>query len=346
MVSDSALTYASLEFNAAVWQAGVMRWPAVLTLLLATLPAGAADAVLPEYLPSETKVVFGIRMRNILDLLQSQSFAAEWRSASSQLTAQTPLAGFDPLKDLDEVLFTSSGEGDNPPVLLVLWGRFDVDRFASAAASYHGVPILEDAKKAGAIAMLDASTAIAGDAPLVRVAIDRRAGGAGIAASLAARIEPLRSHYSIWGVGDRPEHPPARAGQPDAMDTVDQFEVGAEVANGLELTAKIHVRSHEEAEKMASSIALAEGMWKGGQASPTGTKVEMHTEDGWLKLSVTVPQEALNRAIHEQRAALQAAVMSRLGVSISPQKPAPASGVKVVTDAHGDTLVVTLPGKR
>jgi len=323
-----------------------MKLSAIFMLGLAVLPATASDTVLPDYLPSGTKVVFGIRMRSIVDLLQSQSFPAEWRTAASQLTAQTPLAGFDPLRDLDEVLITSSGEGDRPPVLLVLRGRFDVDRFASAAASYHGVPILEDAKKAGAIAILDASTAIAGDAPLVRAAIDRRAGGAGIAASLAARIEPLRSRYSIWGVGDRPKHPPARAGRPDAMDTVDQFEFGADLADGLELTAKIHLRTPEDAEKMASSIALAEGMLKGSQASSTGAKVEMHTGDGWLKLSITVPQEALNKAIQEQRAALQSAAMSRLGVSISPQKRAPTSGVKVVTDAHGDTLVVTLPGKR
>ena len=325
-----------------------MRFSAIFMLGMAVLPAGASDTALPDYLPSATKVVFGIRMRSIVDLLQSQSFAAEWRTAGSQLTAQTPLAGFDPLKDLDEVLIVSTGEGDPPPVLLVLWGRFDVDRFAAGATSYHGVPILEDAKKSGGIAILDASTAIAGDVPLVRAAIDRRGSGAGIAASLAARIEPLRSRYSIWGIGDRPEHPPARAGQPDAADAVDQFEFGAELADGLELTAKIHVRTHEDAEKMASSIALAEGMLKGGQASANGTKVEMHTEDGWLNLSIAIPREALNKAIQDQRGALQSAVMSRLGVQIAspPKKPAPPPGGKVVTNSHGDTLVVTLPGKR
>jgi len=316
-----------------------MKLSAIFMLGLAVLPATASDTVLPDYLPSGTKVVFGIRMRSIVNLLQSQSFPAEWRTAASQLTAQTPLAGFDPLKDLDEVLIVSTGEGDPPPVLMVLWGRFDVDRFAAGATAYHGVPILEDARKSGGIAILDPSTAIAGDVPLVRAAIDRRGSGAGIAASLAARIEPLRSRYSIWGIGDLPGHPPA----------VDQFEFGAELADGLELTAKIHVPTHEDAEKMASSIALAEGMLKGGQASSNGTKVEMHTEDGWLNLSIAIPREALNKAIQDQHAALQSAVMSRFGASTAaqaPQKPAPPPTGKVVTNAHGDTLVVTLPGRR
>ena len=271
-----------------------------------------------------------------------------WRSASSQLAAGTPLAGFDPLKDLDEVLITSTGEGENPPVLLVLRGRFDVDRFASGAASYHGVPMLEDGKKAGAIAILDRSTAIAGDAPLVRAAIDRRGSGAGIAASLAARIEPLRSRYSIWGIGDLLEHPAAHAGEPDPMDSVDQFEIGADLAHGLELSAKVHVRSREDAEKLASAVVLAETMMKGGQASPNGTKVEMHTEDGWLTLSLTIPQEALNQAIQEQRAAIQSAVLSRLPGAIAPpapKKPA-APPARKVTNSSGDTQVITLPGKR
>ena len=77
-------------------EAGSMRWSAVLMLWFA-LPAGASDTALPDYLPSGTKAVFGIRMRNVIDLLGSQSFSAEWHKASSQLAAGTPLAGFDPL---------------------------------------------------------------------------------------------------------------------------------------------------------------------------------------------------------------------------------------------------------
>ena len=323
-----------------------MRYSPVLALLVATLPAAASDPVLPDYLPSGTTAVFGIRMRDIVDFLQSQSFAAEWRGTGTRLLAQTPLAGLDPLKDIDEVLITSTGEGENPPVLLVLRGRFDVNRAASGAKDYHGVRILEDAKKTGAIAILDASTAIAGDMPLVRAAIDRRGSGAEIAASLAARIEPLRSRYSIWGIGDRPEQPPAHAGPPDPLESVDQFEFGADLAHGLELAAKIHVRTREDAEKMASSLALAETMLKGGKASSTGTRFEMHTENGWLNVALTIPQEALNKAIQEQSTALQSAVMSRLPAEAPSRKPAAPPGGKVVTDAHGDALVVTLPGKR
>jgi hypothetical protein len=331
-----------------------MKSPAVLLLLAATLPAGASDAVLPDYLPSETRAVFGIRVRSIVDLLDSQSFAGEWRGMGSRLMAQSPLAGFDPLKDLDEVLIASTGQGENPPVLIVLHGRFDVDRLASGRADYHGTPMIEDAKKAGAIAFLDASTAIAGDAPLVRAAIDRRGSGAGVDASLAARIEPLRSRYGIWGIGDRLNELPSKTKEHGAMDSLDQFEVGVDLAQGLELTAKLHVRSPEDAEKLASALALAGTMLKGGQASSTNTKVDMHTENGWLTLSLKVPPDELNKAIQEQRASLQSALVSRLGVPPVPAAAAPAPAkspaappaAKVVRDPTGDTRMLTLPGKR
>src|SRR5437764_4664945 len=120
------------------------RWRAchpALALLLATYSAGAAsaaDTALPDCVPRDTKVVLGIRMRNIVELLQAQNFAAEWRSTSAALLAQTPLAGFDPLKDIDEVIIASTGVGDNPEVLVVLRGRFDINRLATGAASYHG----------------------------------------------------------------------------------------------------------------------------------------------------------------------------------------------------------------
>ena len=51
------------------------------------------------------------------------------------------------------------------------------------------------------------------------------------------------------------------------MDSVDQFEIGADLAHGLELTAKVHVRSPEDAEKLTSAVALAQTMLKSSQSS-------------------------------------------------------------------------------
>ncbi|MBZ5618456.1 MAG: hypothetical protein LAQ69_07000 [Acidobacteriia bacterium] len=343
-----------------------ITWQPVLLLLLATYPLAAADTALTDYVPSDSKVVFGIRTRTIIDLLQAQNFGAEWRGAGSSLLAQTPLAGFDPLKDLDEVLIASTGEGENPTGLLVLRGRFDVERLASGATVYQGVPIVEDAKKSGAIAFLDASTAIAGDLSRIHAVLDQRAGGTGVTPEWAARVEPLRSRYSIWGIGDVPKRPPSTDGQPDPMDAVDRFEFGAELGHGLELTAQIHVRTPEDAEKMVASLGFLEALLKSPQSPAKGSKFEMHMDNGSLHVALAIPEEELNKAIREQRGALQTALVSRLPAEVASQLPhaaAPAPAVspavvrpaprraappvsKVVKDSQGDTMVLTLPGKR
>lgn len=373
-VSGFPLTYLNLAFPPLVAQTGEMRlfqtelrsralWSSalypVLALLLAASASAETDNVLPDCIPAGTKILFGIRMRNIVELLQSQNSTTEWRTTTSALLAQTPLAGFDPLKDIDEVIIASTGVGDNPPVLAVLRGRFDVDRLGQRATSYHGVPILEDAKKSSGMALLDGSTAIVGELPVVRAAIDQRGNGVGIAAGLAARVEPLRSRYSIWGIGDLPKQPHVAAGpatEPGATDSIDRFEFGAEIGHGLELTADIHVRTAQDAEKMASSLGFLEGMLKDPKVSASGTKFELRTDKGLLHVAIMVPEEEWNKAIRERTGDLKMAMASRLPAEIASQfshdvvigapKTTGPSGGKVVRNSQGDAQVVTLPGRR
>src|SRR5437016_14188577 len=86
-----------------------------LVLLLAGRPAAAAGA--SDFFPPETKVVIGIQVRHALELVGT---------LPGDLVVKNPIAGFDPLKDLDEVFIATSGKGDSPPALMVLRGRFDV----------------------------------------------------------------------------------------------------------------------------------------------------------------------------------------------------------------------------
>jgi hypothetical protein len=326
-----------------------MRHFPVVALLLSAIPAAASDTTLPDYLPSETTAVIGIQVRGIVDFLQSQSVSGEWKTTGTQLMSKNPLPGFDPLKDLDEMVITTTGKGQNPEALILLRGRFDVARLPASATNYHGVPVVsisdpQDPKKKGAIAILDASNAIAGEARLVEAAIDRR-GGSGLTEALAARIEPLRSKYAIWGIGDIPEQHGAAN---DAISSVDRFEFGANFAHGVELTADVHARSAKDAEKMASALALVQTMLKNGDTPLTGSEAELRTEDQWLKLRLRVPEEAMKKIIHDQAKIVQSAVLSRLAVPNSPLpvKPTTPSGGKMVKDAHGDTQVLMLPGRR
>ena len=277
------------------------KWLPPILVLLGLRYAAAADD-LPGYLPPDTKVVLGVQVRTIVDSL-SQTLGAELRGQITAALAQTPLAGFDPLKDLDEILIASTGKGNNPPTLVVLRGRFDVPRLAAKAKPYQGVPVIDSGQPSqGVLALLDGATAIAGEPPMVRAAIDRQRKGAHPKFAWAGRTDSLRQKYAVWGVGDIPEKPKAAAGQAGPLDSLDRFEFGAAFSNGLELTADLHPRSPADLEKMAQTLRMLVAMIEAKAPASKGSQFALSAGNGTLRLSVRIPQADLNQAMEAQRA--------------------------------------------
>ena len=315
-------------------------------LFIAAAALHAADEIFPDYAPPGTKVVIGIRVRGILDALTTQGIASgDWQTKASAVLAQTPLAGFDPFKDLDELVIASSGEGQKPPSLMWIRGRFDMERLGKNAQSYHGVPVLGSAQTPDSIlALLDSSTAIAGDPPLVHAAIDARGNGAGLDAKLAARIAPLRAKYDLWGLGEQPKPPaPVKGQPPNPFGSVDRFEFGASLSHGFDVAGQIHVRTSEDVQKMQSTFQFLEAMMKQKKQPESAAKFEIHSENGAFRLALYIPPEEFKKAIEAQRATLESAVAAQFGKS---NKPEPSSEPKVVTDSNGDTVMITLPGPK
>ncbi|HEY1336070.1 MAG TPA: hypothetical protein VGF59_01105, partial [Bryobacteraceae bacterium] len=286
-------------------------WTAVL--LLSTAAAAATPPSLAEYAPPGTEMIFGIRMSSINTALSSQGVSQELHAKIADVLASTPLAGFDPLRDLDEVLLAGAAEGEKPPSIGVLIGRFDIDRFAKDAPRYHGVPIIESKKAPdGMLALVDASTAIVGTPALVRAAIDGRGQGGHISAALMARAETLHAKYDIWGAANPPAKAARAGAQPDPFDSVDRFDFGAALRHGVEAAAEIHVRSRQDADKMASTLRLFEAMMKAQQPSANGAKFDMQVQNGTLKVALNIPPAALKKAMTTQRAAIQQAFLKQM----------------------------------
>jgi hypothetical protein len=284
----------------------------LLALVLAPLAFGAADSPLPDFLSPDTRVAFGIDVRHVVDSKVGQSVTADAHSMGKDWLKLVPLVGFDPLHDVDEVLVASPGGAQNAPVLIVAWGRFNLESFAKGAKKYKGVPVIEGpAGSASSLALLDENTALIADLPELHAAIDRRGKGATIDSSLAERIGGLRGHFDIWGVGDRPEGfvPAPAEGDTKGFESVDRFHFGLMVSHGLEFVGEVHARESKDVEKLVTAVQFLETMVKMQQqsagASPT-PKLEVHAEEGTLRLSFALSEEDLQKAIDSQRAALKA----------------------------------------
>jgi hypothetical protein len=163
-----------------------------LTCLLASV-ASAADPQLLRLIMPDARVVSGFDVGRIKTTPFGQFFLAQLPAGDPNFNEFINLTGFDPRRDLQEVLMASQGEPAKKSGLVVVRGSFDSARLlalvkAQGKASfenYKGFSLVSGGHGPGqAFAFLDNSLAVAGDVESVRGAIDRRAGAAGISSDL------------------------------------------------------------------------------------------------------------------------------------------------------------------
>ena len=296
-------------------------------------------------------MVIGLRVRGLLDAVAAQGFGKEAQETVSKALAQNAIPGLDPFHDVDEILLGSSGEGENPPSLVVMKGRFKAETFSFAGARDGNALIVGSPGSQQMMAFVDANTVLAGDPALVRAALSRGAEGAAslepaLEPALAARVAALRTRYDLWATGTVPPGAKMPNGA-EQLESIDSFDIGVALAHGLECSADLHTRSPQDMEKLRSSLQFVETALKMQTAGPGEGRFDLRTENGAIHVSLSIPEEALKKAIAAQRAALASAAAGRLAAAAAPPKPPPPPPkTEVFSDAAGDAVVVTLPRRR
>lgn len=333
----------------------------LLPALLAFRAVPAAADTLTDLLPPDSKIVIGIRVRN----LAVSSFAAQAQAAAAGWLKAVPLDGIDFLRDIDEVLIASPGKGSNPRAIVVVAGRFDVAGMAEGATRYHEVPLLTGENETdSAVAFLPDGAAVIGDPALVRAAIDQR-GKARIDAALNDRITSLRQRYDVWGLGELPEGLATPIPEAQVLESIGRFQFGMQLASGLELDAELHSRSPQDAEKLNAALAAMAALLPRQESSTSTSKFDMRADGGTFKLAVSISEEELKKAIQagtdtlattstQAAAPITAAELSDTGPNAAPEAapaPAPATPQPVAKPAkpkaiEQDTVILTLPGKK
>jgi hypothetical protein len=311
-----------------------------LVALAAARFAAAGDLSL-NLLPPDTKVVFGVRVSAITESVLFKDAGTEAKQLSEEWLKLVAITGFDPLHDIDELLIGSAADNEKAAALVVLRGRFDLARMGAGATRYHGIAMVGGGKGGNSVlALLDASTAVAGEMPVVRAAIDRQGRGTPLDGALTARVQALRERFDIWGTGERPEGFVAPTGKREELDSLDRFEFGVRISKGFELGAELHARSPKDAEKLAASMQSLKAMMammKGReQAVPN---IDVQLRDGTIKISLAISEDDLKKAMAAQRAA--SAPMSRPAVVVGSE-----STVGMPDSSSGGTNVFVLPGKK
>jgi len=156
----------------------------------------AIDSALAALVPPDATMLAGVRMEAVRTTPLYQKMVAN--KALSQLDDFARETGFDPRRDVRELLITSNGKDS----LIAARGTFNARAFESMTrSSYKGYTLYT--RDRGGVALIDSSTAIAGTLPAVHAALDRRkAGDRSGPAELLARARQIAPENQIWSVAN------------------------------------------------------------------------------------------------------------------------------------------------
>ncbi len=286
--------------------------------------APAADSQLLKLVMPDAKVVSGIDVDRVKATAFGQFVLSQLPAGDAGLNDLLAATGFDPRRDIHEIMMASPADPQSKSGLLLVRGSFDGQRILAlfklsgkSPEMYHGVAIVSSGQPAHgishAMAFLDDSTVAAGDLDSVRGAIDRRGVASRLDASLADRISRTSVNQDIWVVSTAPISSFASvmpdknvkgAMQGDLIQAIQQSSGGIRFGNMIEFSGELTARTDKDAASLADVVKffmnMAAGHGQGGglgQLTALLQNLTVNAEANAVKLFVAIPENDLETLI-------------------------------------------------
>jgi len=292
-----------------------------LVFALAACSAFAADPALLGLLAPDAKVVAGIRVDRSTASQFGQFMLKQMQHEDADFNKFVTATGFDPRRDLTEVIVSSSDGQTKSHGLVVAHGVFDIVRLAGQAklsgasiTNYKDVQVIAG-KSNGWIAFLDGRTAAAGDPALVRAAIDRRGSGVGIDSKLAAKVNEVSGKYDAWMVSIAPMSnfsgrlPDARMNgmmNGEMVQGIEQASGGVLFGSSVQIAGEAVTRSEKDATALADVVRFLAGMVQMNREKPEVSKLaavldtmSLKASANTLTISLSVPESDLEQMLKQ-----------------------------------------------
>ena len=254
----------------------------------------------------DAKVVSGINVDNVMLTPFGKFVLTMLPTPDPGFEQFISATGFDPRRDIHEILMASTAEPGKRTGLLLLRGDFDRQRVLALLTAvgkipqmYNGSELLAAAPHGNAIsqalAFLDDSTAAAGDVDSVKAAIDRHNLAATLDPALVAKISAVSAVEDAWVVSMAPISSFAKsvpdknvsgALQGDVIKAIQQSSGGIKFGSTVEISGELTTRTNQDASSLASVVQFFMNMAQ--MNSPTGG----HPELGALLQTLTVNTNA------------------------------------------------------
>jgi hypothetical protein len=293
----------------------------ILTATLLTAFSGALSAADPQLLSlvmPDAKVLAGVNVEQAKGTQFGQFVLNQLQTHDAQMQQLVALTGFDPRRDVSELLVASDGVAGSKTGLALARGNFDIAKITAAATVagaatevYNGFTILEDPKnKEAGIVFLDATKVAAGDIAGVKGAIDRLKTPQPLPAAVTVKVNQWSLSQDAWGITTVPPDSLVPAGQATQNP---MFNVGKSVqaaAGGVKFGALVvfsgeaQCDTAQNAKTLGDMIQLLINMAQmQANLDPTAAaliKSVTVTADGSLmKIQASLPQEVLQQLLQQ-----------------------------------------------
>ena len=302
----------------------------VIGMLAATGMALAADPALLQMVPPTASVVAGMQVDQGKRTAFGRYMLAKLGASGDKAKELMAETGFDPRRDMTELLFASAGPvggGQTTGGLILARGAFDPARIAAAVhakggvtTSFLGVDVLSgaNAKQPWALAFLDNTTAIVGDVESVKAAVTQHAAGTPTSADLTAKVGLLSANNDFWFLTLAPmssfstSMPDSSLG--NAMQNGKMFQAITQASGGVRfgdnvvVTADAVTRSDKDAQALVDVVHFLASMVQGNSQDATAQQMAamlsslvLKADANVMHLSLSVPESQLESFIDSAR---------------------------------------------
>ncbi len=190
-------------------------------------------------------------------------------AANSDLQQMATLTGFDPRRDVSELLVASNASPGTHTGLALAAGTFSVSTIMTFATghgavteTYGGMTILEDPKRTHGVSFLSGSLAVAGDIADVKAAIDRLANPSILPTALSGEITVLSAADDAWALTTVPPaslHPGSTPPQIPGLPNGLQNSLGAvqSLSGGVKFGQTVNFKGQAQTDTAQNATALA-----------------------------------------------------------------------------------------
>ena len=294
----------------------------------------AADPRLTAIMMPDAKLVAGINIIQARTSPFGQMLLANIKDDDAGLQKLLSATGFDPRKDIFEVMVATSGTKDAPSGLVAVTGIFNQAQITSFVrtlgvmpGSYNGIDLyLSPGGKKGAptsgFAFLDSAVFVAGTEAELKAAIDRKLNGTGgLNPALTNKVTDWSGRSDAWmistvpisGFGPFPNQGTAPGGF--SVDSVRAATAGVKFGKVVEVNAEATMRSPEDAKALSDVVQFLVSMVKMNQNPKNQppqqvTKMletmQLSVSGSLVKVSFSMPESDLETLIAKPAAAKKA----------------------------------------